>query len=165
MRLLKQVRTPLILLFRCFAHPDVNRFPAALHFRAGAITALLTNPIWVVKVRLFTTPPNDPNAYRGLWDGLWSVAKHEGVRGLYKGTILALFGVTNGALQFMAYEEMKKLGFARQKRKAALAGEPYDETSAKLVSVHLLQFPSHALSTSISISRIPPIRSCLERQN
>ncbi|KIO18206.1 glycosyltransferase family 39 protein [Tulasnella calospora MUT 4182] len=99
---------------------------------ASAITALLTNPIWVVKVRLFTTPPNDPNAYRGLWDGLWSVAKREGIRGLYKGTTLALFGVSNGALQFMAYEEMKKWGFARQKRKAALDGVPYDEANAKL---------------------------------
>ncbi|KAG8991679.1 hypothetical protein FRB90_001266 [Tulasnella sp. 427] len=101
---------------------------------ASAITALLTNPIWVVKVRLFTTPPNDPNAYRGLWDGLWKVAKHEGVKGLYKGTSLALFGVSNGALQFMAYEEMKKWGFARQRRKAALAGVPYDEVNAKLTN-------------------------------
>ena len=33
----------------------------------GATTAILTNPIWVVKVRMFTTHPNDPTAYRGLW--------------------------------------------------------------------------------------------------
>lgn len=42
----------------------------ALYFadpHAGAITAMLTNPIWVVKTRVFATPRNDPTAYRGLW--------------------------------------------------------------------------------------------------
>jgi len=94
----------------------------------------MTNPIWVVKVRLFTTPPNDPAAYRGLWHGLWSVGRTEGLRGLYRGTSLALFGVSNGALQFMAYEEMKKWGFARLRRRAATQGVEFDETSAKLTN-------------------------------
>ena len=35
--------------------------------RLGAVTAILTNPIWVVKVRTFTAPPNSPAAHRGLW--------------------------------------------------------------------------------------------------
>ena len=34
---------------------------------SGAATAILTNPIWVVKIRMFTTHPNDPTAYRNLW--------------------------------------------------------------------------------------------------
>ena len=34
---------------------------------SGAATAILTNPIWVVKVRMFTTHPKDPTAYRSLW--------------------------------------------------------------------------------------------------
>ena len=33
----------------------------------GAVTALLTNPIWVVKVRTFTAPSNSPAAHRGLF--------------------------------------------------------------------------------------------------
>ena len=33
----------------------------------GAATAILTNPIWVVKVRTFTAPSNSPAAHRGLW--------------------------------------------------------------------------------------------------
>jgi solute carrier family 25 folate transporter 32 len=34
---------------------------------SGAATAILTNPIWVVKIRMFTTHPNDPTAYRNTW--------------------------------------------------------------------------------------------------
>lgn len=34
---------------------------------ASTITALMTNPIWVVKTRIFATPKNDPHAYSGLW--------------------------------------------------------------------------------------------------
>ncbi|KAG8699323.1 hypothetical protein FRC09_006685, partial [Ceratobasidium sp. 395] len=57
---------------RVFNSPD-PRAPAApmtnliASAEASAITALLTNPIWVVKVRMFTTQPGQPGAYRGLW--------------------------------------------------------------------------------------------------
>jgi len=51
---------------------------------------------------------DDPNAYKGLLDGLYLISKYEGIRGLYRGMIPAFFGVSHGALQFMAYEEMKK---------------------------------------------------------
>ena len=49
-----------------------------------------------------------PEVYRGLWHGLISTYRTEGVRGLYRGAGLAHFGVSNGAIQFMAYEELKK---------------------------------------------------------
>ncbi|RUS15927.1 mitochondrial carrier domain-containing protein [Jimgerdemannia flammicorona] len=76
-------------------------------FPAGAITAVMTNPFWVVKTRMCAAPRTAPGAYRGLWDGLRQIAAQEGVRGLYKGMVPALFGVSHGALQFMAYEELK----------------------------------------------------------
>ena len=41
-------------------------------------------------------------------DGLWKLARYEGVRGMYKGFAPGLFGVSHGAIQFMSYEEMKK---------------------------------------------------------
>lgn len=43
-----------------------------------------------------------------MLDGLSQIARKEGIHGLYKGMIPALFGVSHGALQFMAYEELKK---------------------------------------------------------
>ncbi|PIL36631.1 transporter [Ganoderma sinense ZZ0214-1] len=92
----------------------------------------MTNPIWVVKVRMFTTRPDDPTAYRNLWHGFSSIWRNEGLAGLYRGTSLALVGVSNGAIQFMAYEEMKRWGFDRKKGQFAKAGKEYTTADDKL---------------------------------
>ncbi|KAI8341437.1 mitochondrial FAD carrier protein [Chlamydoabsidia padenii] len=75
---------------------------------AGAITVITTNPIWVIKTRLCSTTRYTPNAYDGFWNGLTRLVKEEGLPGIYRGMIPALFGVAHGAIQFMTYEEMKK---------------------------------------------------------
>lgn len=83
---------------------------------AGILTLALTNPIWVAKTRLclqydITTAKaalQHDTQYRGMADCLFKTFKGEGVRGLYKGFIPGLFGVSHGAIQFMAYEELKK---------------------------------------------------------
>ncbi|PWN26676.1 mitochondrial carrier [Jaminaea rosea] len=121
---------------------EIKKLSAGQHLLAasesGAITALMTNPIWVVKTRMFTTtraggtaaasntpiPPapsiqvasspssaaaaSDASPYRTLRSSLVHIYRNEGFRGLYKGTGLALFGVSNGAIQFMAYEQLKR---------------------------------------------------------
>lgn len=33
----------------------------------GAVTAIITNPLWLVRVRMFTSRADSPTAYRGLW--------------------------------------------------------------------------------------------------
>jgi solute carrier family 25 folate transporter 32 len=51
-------------------HPE-RRTSSSQHLlaaaEASAITAMLTNPIWVVKTRVFGTAKSDAAAYRGLW--------------------------------------------------------------------------------------------------
>ena len=47
------------------------------------------------------------SASRGMIDALVKMYRYEGIRGLYKGFVPGIFGVSHGALQFMAYEEMK----------------------------------------------------------
>ncbi len=42
-------------------------------------------------------------------DALVKVYKMEGIRGLYKGLVPGMFGVSHGAIQFMTYEEMKTM--------------------------------------------------------
>ncbi|KAG1747304.1 mitochondrial carrier domain-containing protein [Suillus lakei] len=55
--------------------------------QASAATAIMTNPIWVVKVRMFTTRADSPTSYRSLSDGLASIWRQEGFSGLWQGTI------------------------------------------------------------------------------
>ncbi|KAG9317081.1 mitochondrial carrier domain-containing protein [Chiua virens] len=100
--------------------------------QASAATAIMTNPVWVVKVRMFTTRAGDPTSYRGLWHGFSSIYRTEGIRGLWKGTSLALFGVSNGAIQFMAYEEMKQWGFEQKRKRLARAGKTTTPEDDKL---------------------------------
>lgn len=112
---------------------------------SGAITALMTNPVWVVKTRMFTTtrtgesiipsstgtiaspksgiaPSKKPTIYKGLMQGLGHIYKNEGWRGLYKGAGLALVGVSNGAIQFVCYEELKRwrMGAAKKRQQQQL---------------------------------------------
>lgn len=91
---------------------------AEKHLLAGTIagtgTLTVTNPIWVIKTRLCLQYTGSPAAvtqapqYKGMIDALFKLWRHEGLRGLYKGYVPGLFGVSHGALQFMAYEELKK---------------------------------------------------------
>uniref|UniRef100_A0A8B9D777 Solute carrier family 25 member 32 n=2 Tax=Anseriformes TaxID=8826 RepID=A0A8B9D777_ANSCY len=78
---------------------------------AGAMTLCITNPIWVTKTRLVLQYDAgvDPSKrqYRGMFDALIKIYKTEGIRGLYKGFVPGLFGTSHGALQFMAYEDLK----------------------------------------------------------
>ncbi|KAJ7283290.1 mitochondrial carrier domain-containing protein [Mycena rebaudengoi] len=100
--------------------------------QASAVTAIMTNPIWVVKVRMFTTSADSPTAYRGVWHGFSSIVRTEGVMGLFRGTSLALFGVSNGALQFVGYERMKRWGFEMKKKRFEIAGKPWTSEVDKL---------------------------------
>lgn len=77
---------------------------------AGVLTLTLTNPIWVTKTRLVLQYSADRNSklYKGMVDALVKIYRHEGVPGLYKGYVPGLFGTSHGALQFMAYEELKR---------------------------------------------------------
>lgn len=73
----------------------------------GMLTAVLTNPVWVIKTRMLSTGSHTPGAYSSFTTGAKQILQTEGVAGFYRGLLPALFGVSHGALQFMAYEQMK----------------------------------------------------------
>ncbi|KAI9796817.1 MAG: hypothetical protein M1833_005960 [Piccolia ochrophora] len=74
---------------------------------ASSLTAICTNPIWVVKTRMLSTGAAYPGAYASMTDGFVSIFRSEGFRGFYRGLLPALLGTSHGAIQFVAYEELK----------------------------------------------------------
>ncbi len=92
---------------------------------AGMFTLLLTNPIWVIKLRMqvyqhrtasaapsssSTLSPSPSSSssppYRGLIHGVTSLLREEGLRGWFRGVIPGLWGTSHGAIQFVSYEEI-----------------------------------------------------------
>ncbi|GAA5823503.1 hypothetical protein JCM11251_000659 [Rhodosporidiobolus azoricus] len=107
--------------------PEGKKLNAGQHLLAsatsGVITAVMTNPLWVVKTRMYTTSASSQHAYRGVLHGLTTLARTEGLAGLSKGLTLAIIGVSNGAIQFMVYEELKKRRFEAKKRRLGGVGD------------------------------------------
>uniref|UniRef100_A0A0E0KIP8 Uncharacterized protein n=1 Tax=Oryza punctata TaxID=4537 RepID=A0A0E0KIP8_ORYPU len=79
---------------------------------------LFTNPIWLVKTRLqLQTPRHHTSRYSGFSDALRTILKEEGWLALYRGIGPGLLLVTHGAIQFTAYEELRKaLIFAKNRQ-------------------------------------------------
>ena len=96
-------------------------------------------------------------------DGLSTIVRTEGVLGLFRGTSLALVGVSNGAIQFVAYEKMKKWGFDRKKRQHQKAGREWNVEADKLVCPNP-DYPLHPPDVIVT-SRTRPILSCLYQVN
>ncbi|KAH9171558.1 mitochondrial carrier domain-containing protein, partial [Lactarius sanguifluus] len=68
---------------------------------ASAVMAILTNPIWEVKVRTITAPPNSPAAYCGLRSAFLC---HSVLGFIFAEWCL---GQAGSVLQFMAYKQSK----------------------------------------------------------
>jgi solute carrier family 25 folate transporter 32 len=93
---------------------SVNFMSAAT---AGIISATLTNPIWLIKTRLQLQAESavsgslaaKPARYNGFMHCASSIVKEEGASGLFRGLLPGLFLVSHGAVQFMAYEELKTI--------------------------------------------------------
>ncbi|GAA5897183.1 hypothetical protein JCM6882_001811 [Rhodosporidiobolus microsporus] len=166
--------------------PEGKKLNAGQHLLAsatsGVITAVITNPLWVVKTRMYTTSASSKQAYRGVLHGVTTLARTEGLAGLSKGLTLAIIGVSNGAIQFMVYEEMKKRRFEAKKRRTGggeelktLSNTEYIlmSGSAKLVAIGITypyqvirsriqyqpQFSQSSLAASSSSSTTTPAPS------
>jgi solute carrier family 25 (mitochondrial folate transporter), member 32 len=74
---------------------------------SGFLSAILTNPIWVVKTRMLTTSATQSGAYPGMVSGLSAIYRTEGFRGFFHGLTPTLAGVSHGSLYFLAYEKLK----------------------------------------------------------
>ncbi|CAM8948563.1 unnamed protein product [Rhodiola kirilowii] len=99
---------------------------------AGALVSLCTNPIWLVKTRLqLQTPLHQSQPYSGLHDAFKTILKEEGWRALYKGFLPSLFlQISHGAIQFTAYEELRKAVVEYKSRKNLTSSEADDQLNS-----------------------------------
>ncbi len=80
---------------------------------AGAVTATVTSPLWVVKTRFQTHSAPRPihgveaSQYRGVTPSIIAIARREGPRALYKGLGVSMIGLVHVAIQFPLYERLK----------------------------------------------------------
>lgn len=74
---------------------------------AGVVTAVATNPVWVIKTRMLGTD-RMRGGYSSVADGVRRIWREEGARGYWRGLVPAVVGVSHGALQFMVYERLKQ---------------------------------------------------------
>ncbi|XP_022775367.1 folate transporter 1, chloroplastic isoform X4 [Durio zibethinus] len=89
------------------------------------LVSLCTNPIWLIKTRLqLQTPIHQSRPYSGVYDALRTILREEGWTALYKGLGPGLLmQVSHGAIQFTAYEELRRIlvDYKGRKRKSESA--------------------------------------------
>jgi hypothetical protein len=79
---------------------------------SGTCATLCTNPFSMVKTRLQLQGKEitaNGRVYKGVFDAFTRIVREEGFATLYRGIGPSLILVSNGALQFMSYEELKRL--------------------------------------------------------
>lgn len=81
---------------------------------AGALTTVLTNPIWVIKTRMLSSDRAAEGAYPSMTAGARRIFQSEGLRGFYRGLGVSLIGVSHGSVQFAVYEPAKRIYSARR---------------------------------------------------
>ncbi|KAK4224859.1 mitochondrial FAD carrier protein FLX1 [Podospora fimiseda] len=80
---------------------------------AGALTQLITNPIWVLKTRMLSSDVGAKGAYPSMWAGAVHLFKNEGVKGFYRGVGVGMMAVSHGAVQFAVYDPARRMYLAR----------------------------------------------------
>ena len=85
---------------------------------AGATTALMLTPVYLVKVQLQVTPKKGIGSLNGPIDAIKYTINEFGVRGLYTGSLPIFLGTSIGySFRFATYEkatdQMETLGFGR----------------------------------------------------
>lgn len=85
---------------------DWNSFGAA--FFAGVATQVVTNPLFVVKIRIMETDKCGPDAYPNAVTAFKTMWRQEGLKTFWKGTGISTVASVQGALMFSMYDPMTK---------------------------------------------------------
>lgn len=99
---------------------------------SGALNVFVTNPLWVVNSKLKMQGKGTGNLqgysdtapkikYKGVLDGLIKVARSDGWSALWNGLGASLMLVSNPAIKFTVYEQLKRLVFKHRFANANLS--------------------------------------------
>ncbi|KAK4241461.1 mitochondrial FAD carrier protein FLX1 [Achaetomium macrosporum] len=94
----------------------------AASLAAGALTQVITNPIWVLKTRMLASDRSAAGAYPSMWTGAVRLLREEGVWGFYRGLGVGMLAVSHGAVQFAVYDPARKAYLVRKQRRTRLSG-------------------------------------------
>jgi len=102
---------------------------------AGIASNTITNPIWLLKTRmqLIADSSAGQKIYSSYAECAKSIYKEEGVKGFFKGISASYWGCTEGAIQFVLYEQFKTRLLKRANEHRALEGLPPQEELSKLM--------------------------------
>ncbi|KXX77575.1 Mitochondrial FAD carrier protein FLX1 [Madurella mycetomatis] len=84
---------------------------------AGALTQVITNPIWVLKTRMLSSDRSAAGAYPSMWSGAVRLLREEGVWGFYRGLGVGMLAVSHGAVQFAVYDPARRMYLSRRRRR------------------------------------------------
>ncbi|KAG5641878.1 hypothetical protein DXG03_004018 [Asterophora parasitica] len=122
---------------------------------AGIVTGTATNPIWVVKTRLQLSATQHANVsgqrvIGSSWHTIKDIMKHEGIRGFYKGLSASYLGVTEGTIQWVLYERLKRITASTEGRGGVTEwlGMLGSAGTAKCVA-SLITYPHEVLRTRL----------------
>jgi len=119
---------------------------------AACSTAVITNPLWVVKTRMQVQTHSSilPPKYHDTWHTLKSIVAEEGVRGLYKGLGASFINSSQAMIQFPLYEALKmRLCHFTQPHEVAMC---YLSSSAIAASFAcLLTYPTEVVRSRMQI--------------
>ncbi|KAJ2782292.1 hypothetical protein H4R18_002374 [Coemansia javaensis] len=125
---------------------------------AAIVTTTATSPIWMVKTRMQVARGQGGSAgSSSSLACLRAIVQREGVRGLYKGTSAAYIGASESAIQWMIYEQLKRLSSARSAargpRSAAGWFEYFGAAALAKLLASVVTYPHEVLRTRL---RQPP---------
>jgi len=100
---------------------------------------------------MLSTASTHPGAYPSTLSGFRSIIVTEGIRGLYRGLVPSLFGVSHGAVQFMAYEPLKNIWKNQaEKRGLILQKKPNGEVFLGNIGTLVLSGTSKIIAGSVT---------------
>jgi solute carrier family 25, member 33/36 len=87
-------------------------------FIAGMVGNTITNPIWMIRTRMQLQANTDIGqvVYNNYYDVIRTIYQQEGVSGFYRGLQASYWGCTEGAIQFILYEQWNRRLLTYQNR-------------------------------------------------